>query len=223
MQDFSPQLEFIEEKYSHLKAHAEYLIIPPEREQIIDEFPDSAACELLASPDFYLDGFITAYAYYYVMRSTGSNHQFSEMIALRKPPRGMTDDIFFSGTPMLADQFRNQPEMMKRIEAARSMGYNPSPHDIYMPSLAKCVGDPDAWLSRTAGRSHIQKVLEQRGWGCNGHWEKSPRQVQPGPDKPLAEDVVRDTMRQTVADNPDLATLDRRELREQVIEKHGMK
>lgn len=97
----------------------------------------------------------------------GESALLAEMLAMQQAPRGMTEDVFFEGIGTLDKQFsgaEGQSQLQHIVGEARKRGYNPNYNDYYCPSLASCPGDPAAFVPRTGGRSHVKKVLEQKGW-----------------------------------------------------------
>ena len=97
----------------------------------------------------------------------GESVMLAEMLALRQAPRGMTEDIFFEGIGTLDNQFKGAEgaAQLDRITSeAQKHGYRPGYNDYYCGQLASFPGDPDAFVPRTGGRSHVKKVLEKKGW-----------------------------------------------------------
>jgi hypothetical protein len=154
--------------------------------------------------------------------------RFKEMLESRAPPRCMTDDVFFGGPGRrtLLDQFDgDEYGVNELVQAARKRGYNPSPFDTYVDTIADGLGDPEAFVS-TGGRGHIRRVCEKRGLGCRGAVNLEPR----APDRDyikepkvaLAEDIVQEEMTRMKKD-PKNASKKEGELRDQIISKHALK
>lgn len=213
---------FVSEKYPEFIGSLPHIVVPPTREDIIARFPETDGCETLSKEDAAFFGCFTRYSYFWCLMESGNTVNFANMICERQAARGMTDDVFFAGMPMLRDQFRTEEEMNRRIAAARAQGYNPSPYDIYMPGLADSVGDRKAFVSRTDGRRHVEKVLASKGMTISRDSGVICERQDPGPGVQLAEDAIAEKAAQLVATDPSAGKLKRQELRERVIEKHGM-
>ena len=166
---------------------------------------------------------MTAQEIYDAAIANGTSPRLAEMFACRKAPGANTDREFFVGQKQLCDQFT--PIMLdKYVKQARKAGYNPSPNDVYLGQLARFPGDPEAFVSPSGGRSQIKKVLEQRGWGCTGAVNVQRRDEAPDEKATgLASDLVEDFVKQEIAADPGKAFVDKRELREQIIDRHGSK
>lgn len=161
--------------------------------------------------------------FYESMRRKGQSHSIAEMCATRSAPRGMTDSVFFAGVGTLADQFRGEEQVLDHmVKVATRKGRRPSPNDYYQPGLARFVGDPEAFIPASGGRGHVQAVCEKRGWACEGSVKVKARQDAPK-KKRLANDIVEAAVNQRIAADPDQARVDRRELKAEVISKHGSK
>ena len=109
---------------------------------------------------------------------------------MQQAPRGMTDDVFFSGIGTLEKQFRggDGPSQLAYLTAeAERHGYRPNSNDYYCDSLAAFPGDPKAFISRSGGRAQAKKVLEERGWGTADGSAVSVKQRAPeeDPRKPV--------------------------------------
>ena len=146
----------------------------------------------------------------------------------RQFPRGIkakTDREYFRGRGSLADQFGgNEKTLLKRISAARKHGYNPSPNDVYEPSMARFPGDPQAFIGATGGRGQIKKYCERNNITTEGG-DSSVRHIgserpAPAPVK-LAGEVVEEIRQERILANPDLAHTDQMKMREEIIHTHG--
>ena len=204
---------------------ADLVVIPPDAEEAEQEFPELAGTELLRD-EYAMTSFgVTRLALYTRLRRQGQSHKFAELVAIQRPPRCMTDDVFFAGMPKLADQM-TPSQLQFYVARARSMGYNPGTNDVYHSGLARFPGDPEAFVSKAMGRGYIKKLCEQRGWACEGAVNVAARQPEkdalaPENCVPLAEDLVRHKACEMVKANPDLRTKSKSELRKMVIAKHG--
>jgi hypothetical protein len=146
------------------------------------------------------------------------------MIACQRGPGLVTDNAFFAGQPPLRDQFRDKRQLKKVLASARRHGYKPSPSDVYEPGLARFQGDPEAFVPRTGGRGYIKNLCHKRGWGCNGAVNVEPAEPRVDPHTTgtrLGEDLIQGHMREEIQRNPALKGK-KKELREKIIEKHGV-
>lgn len=205
--------------------HSDLLVCPPTPQEIAHDFPDADSDVVNRCREMF-EGPITRGAQYVFMRRSGETERWSATIALQQTARIMTDSVFFSGMPGWGDEAPNDRERANLVRLAKSQGYTPSAHDVYMPSLAARRGDPKAWIRPSHGRSYIRQLCKERGWGCDGavaleakptegdYLEKAPR---------LAEDIVQRNVREMIKKDPSLKKKKRQELREMVIDKHGEK
>ncbi len=108
-------------------------------------------------------------AHYEFCRSQGTGHMLAEMFAYAQPPQSDTDVEFLRGT-----------------QTARK----------YLSSLAEYPGDPRSYVT---GKADVQKVCEERGWGCTGKVNVKPRNDLPPPEHvAIGEDIVRDDVAKEV-------------------------
>ena len=148
--------------------------------------------------------------------------RMQEILESHSFPMGMTDDVFLSGVGTLAQQFKGDDEALQRVvQNAQAQGYTPSPNDFYCPGLAESVGDPKAFLRHGQGRGHVQQVLEERGMMQTADGTVKVVQREAPKKTRLAADIADAAGQQMVANDPSLAKLSKRELREAAIEKHG--
>lgn len=149
--------------------------------------------------------------------------RFAEMLALRSPPKAMTDREFFEGRGTLDKQFEGNQEALDRvIKPAMKRGYKPNPNDVYTPALAAYPGDPKAFVPATGGRGHIEKVIRDRGWSIEGAVNvKGERR--PVKRKRLGDDLVKEEVCNMVRENPDLRKVSKWDLAAEAIHKHGNK
>lgn len=161
--------------------------------------------------------------FYEVMRKRGESHRTAEMCAMRAPPRCSTDNVFAAGLGTLEQQFSDDPEGLQHVtKAAMKKGYKPNPNDIYLPTLANSVGDPEAFVPATGAQGHITKVLEKRNWSSRqGYVTRQAEQREPKPAVRLAPDLVAEEMRNQIKADPAKAKIDKRDLAAEIIHKHG--
>lgn len=156
----------------------------------------------------------------------GMTPNLAEMLALRKAPRVMTDAVFFEGRGTLDKQFGEKDELRQLdelIAAAKSHGYTPNPNDVYEDGLADFFGDPKAFVSPSGGMTHVRRVLEEKGVGCQGAFSLKSRPLDNEPEHcRLAPDLVAEQVEQMMQLDPELRfKADPRELAEEAISKHG--
>lgn len=201
------------------------ILSPPDGDELVSKWEDVDR-QLLGRCLEYIAQGVTRGAQYWMMRERGSNDKFAAMVALQAGPVLSTDDTFFQGQKPLYEQFGSQKHLDRYIKAAKKRGFTPSPNSTYFSSLARFPGDPEAFVTRAQGRSYIRKLCEQRGWACEGAVKVDHREPESDPlayenCKPLGEDLIRNREEQMIQKNPELKRADRRELREQILAKHG--
>lgn len=150
-------------------------------------------------------------AHYEYCRSQGTSHLLAEMFAYAQPPRSDSDTDFMRGTEN-GRQFQDRPEAGNEYRrVAESHGQN-TKGKRYLSSLAEFPGDPRAWVD---SKADVQKVCEERGWGCTGKVNvKMRNDVAPPEHVDIADDIIRDEVATEVA-----AGAHPREAREKVVEK----
>lgn len=159
----------------------------------------------------------------------GESPRLAEMLALRSPPRCMTDSVYFSDTGTLQKQFAGDESELNRLTAiAMANGYRPNQNDHYNSSIARFPGDPEAFVPATGGRGHIQRVLEQRGWSCEGAVNVKGRQPESDPHETpvtsLGSDLTREAISEMVANDPDLPRkATKQDLIDEAHSKYGFK
>ena len=213
----------IPEEYKELP---DLLFSPPDRLELQDEFGDVSPELLDRCLELLQNGVATRGAHYWMMRKGGSSDKFAAMIALQEGPGLSTDDTFFQGQKPLYDQFGSQKHLDRYIKAAKRHGFTPSPNATYFSSLARFPGDPEAFVTRAQGRSYIRKLCEKRGWACEGAVNVEHREPESDPldkknCKALGEDIISRRASQMAMENPKYKSMNRNELREAIISKHG--
>ena len=205
---------------------ADMLICPPSEKELLEVRPE-ASWDIKEIYGWRGSGsvglFIQGTAIYEKARRQGSTHAMAAMVASQKAPKALTDREFFSGTGTLGQQFE-QRYVDDIVYAARQKGYNPSPNDVYMRTLAREPGDPEAFVPPTGGRNHIRRVCESRGLPCEGAVN-----VKAGPQKEvkikrLGDDIVNRIYHSSK--DPDILAAKKdgkREAREAIISKYGNK
>lgn len=215
------------EKHPEWHGCPDLIVSPPSAEEIKEYYPD-CDFEVLDKCEQLTRYGVTRGAIYMRLRSEGQNHKWSAMCALQKGPVLSTDDTFFQGAKPLYDQFGSQKHLDGYLKASARHGFVPDKNAVYFPNLARFKGDPEAYVTRAQGRAYIRNLLEKRGWSAEGGVNVKGRGPESDPLDPknckaLGEDIIRDRMGMMIAKNPDLKKVDRRELRQQIIDKHGAK
>lgn len=96
--------------------------------------------------------------------SAGSQEKLREMLATGVTPSLMTDAVFLQGH-CNGSQFAESTRIGDHYAGeAKKAGVNVK-GKIYLSGLAAFPGDPRAWVS---DRGDVQKVCEERNFGCKG-------------------------------------------------------
>lgn len=86
----------------------------------------------------------------------------------RQFPGLNTDTTFLANRGTLESQFDDEHDLQAVVQAAKKKGYKPKHTDVYLSSLAREPGDPQAFVNGGDAKGHIRKVCEERGVGCSG-------------------------------------------------------
>lgn len=143
----------------------------------------------------------------------GCSRRMAELLAHRRCPALNTDKMFFARHGALGDELH--PEYLKGVvKDARRHGYHPTPGDVYMPGLAQFRGDPAAFVSRSTGaKARIKAYMDDIERGPDSDPLANPT---------LADDIVMEKIDEMAANDPGLLQRrDVRDVREEVLEKHG--
>lgn len=137
-------------------------------------------------------------------------------------PAVKTAATFEAGRGSLLDQLHgDQHHADAAMRNARLAGGNPSAGDIYMPTLARFCGDPEAFIPTGGGEQYVKKLLRKRRWD-NG--ELSVKHDRPPRQRvALAPDLVEQQRQKLLKREPSLAVKDQGELRHEIIKRHGRK
>lgn len=130
----------------------------------------------------------------------GTSPKLAEMFALGIPPMSNSDREYLEGR-CNGNQFESQPwvgDLYRRRAADAGVSTTGM---VYEPQLADYPGDPSAWVS---GRGDVQRVCEERGWGCRGAVTTKRREEAPGPEIDVADDIVEETVVRRVEKDPSL-------------------
>lgn len=117
-----------------------------------------------------------------------------EMFATGRAPRGVTDDTRFAGFSKVGGaQFGSDEIREAYMQPAREAGVDVTGKQ-YFSELAAYPGDPEAWVD---SQGDMRRLLEKRGWGCDGDLKVKAKNGD-GPPKGvgLADDIVDDLVEQ---------------------------
>lgn len=155
--------------------------------------------------------------HYFKCRKNGCSHKLAEMLAIGQPPGSNTDKEFLEGREN-GRQFQDTPELGDHYaRVARAHGQSTT-GKVYLSGLAEFPGDPRAWVS---GRGDVQRVVEERGWGCEGAVHIKPTWVAEPSGGGIAKELVDDELRSVLERVPDPAHVDIQDLREQIVERRA--
>jgi hypothetical protein len=159
-------------------------------------------------------------AAYERIRSEGGSHNLAEMLALGQPPNIKGTDSGFLKGHCNGSQFEKTPSIGNHyLEEAKRHGIDVK-GKVYLSQLATFPGDPRAWV---ADQHDVQKVCEERGWGCEGavNVKSVPLIEPPAPPPAVAPDIVDGKVAEILQTVPavDRPRVDIQDLREQVVDK----
>jgi len=150
--------------------------------------------------------------------------RMDEMLSSRKVPQVRTDSQFLSNHGTLDKQFEGDDRQLKAVtDTAKKHGYNPSPNDTYIPTLARFPGDPLAFVPAGSPKSHIKKVCEATDRACEGDVSVERERKKPKETVRLAEDLVQEEAAMRIMENPEEALKPKEQLRNEILDKHGAK
>jgi len=143
--------------------------------------------------------------------------RLEEMLEARQPPGSNTDREFmmasengrqFQDTPSIGDAYRRIAEPHGQNVTGKK----------YLSSLARFPGDPEAWVS---GKGDLERIVDERGWGCEGAVNRPVRNLQETPEVGVDPDLLDQEVAGIVESLPegDRAGVDTQDLREQVYER----
>lgn len=160
------------------------------------------------------------------MVADGQSVKMAEMLATRKAPSlGITDQTYMRNKPhSLLEQFGGSEIVLNAWNTAyRAKTGEDIPSDAFIfRGLANGIGDPAAVLSHKNSLADIQRVMRERNVRVEGDWEIEPVSAPPVVQETrMAPDLVQEYVDDYIAEDPSLATKDRRELEEMVIDKHS--
>jgi hypothetical protein len=156
----------------------------------------------------------------------GESVKMAEMLVTRRPPSlGITDQTYqknkkgdllsqFDGSQIVLDAWNR--------EYKRRTGEDIPSDAVIFRGLANGTGDPAAVMTHKHSLADIKRVMKERNVPVEGDWEIVPESRPPVVQAVrMAPDLVDNYVREYIAENPDLANTDRREIEEMVIDNHS--
>lgn len=132
-------------------------------------------------------------AHYDQCIAEGCSPRLAEMLALASPPQIRTDATFQAKAngALGGGQFSAQTREHMLAQAAAA-GVS-TDGKVYEPRIARFPGDPQAWVS---GPSETKKVIEGRGWSCDGDIKVAGPEREPVKEVPIAQDLIEERVEQ---------------------------
>jgi hypothetical protein len=153
----------------------------PRVRQLIDRLVDSPNGRPSEAPDELveltnqMDGHQRSLHYFYWdLRINRCSARLAEMLALQSPPMSSSDREFLEGKVDNGHLFGGGPlaeDMGERYKKVAEAGGQNVKGKVYIGGLARVPGDPEAWVS---DRGDVKRVIEARGWKCQGAVEVNP-------------------------------------------------
>jgi hypothetical protein len=137
----------------------------------------------------------TQKAEYLKLRAAGESHNIASMIATCKAPALSTDDTFMAGRRE-GQVFRNCPALHAHHQALADRAGISTHGKTYLSGIAAYPGDPRAWVS---GKSDVLAVARERNLSVEGCVSHKGHAVDPGEDKPIADDILAESAKAFVA------------------------
>jgi hypothetical protein len=122
--------------------------------------------------------------------------RLEEVFRTREFPGIQDDTTFMAGRGTLEDQLGAEQAEFVAKEAMKQ-GYKPSPNDVYLPGIADCVGDKNAFVKQDGAKGHVRKVCEDNGWRCEGSVKVNPvkrEEGDPGFTRPTEADCKLESL-----------------------------
>lgn len=147
----------------------------------------------------------------------GTSHMLAEMFALSQPPNGVSDQTYMRGH-CSGSQFEKSPHMGNYYKHITEQHGGNTVGKRYVSGLARFPGDPEAWIT---GRDDVKRLVEKRGWGCEGTVNVKAREAL-NPSEPkteVAEDLLNKYTQHVAEGLPDPERIDMADLKAQVKER----
>jgi hypothetical protein len=158
----------VSESYDQAKRLARELYDAP----AVDEGMPARLLGLIGELDEAEAAYVLAYM---ESREAGNSHNLAEMFVTGQGPALLTDAVFLEGH-CNGNQFTGQERAADKLRAVAEGHGQSVTGKVYVGGLARFPGDPEAWVS---GRSDVERVLRQRGWGSEGAVNVSARGLPP--------------------------------------------
>lgn len=157
-----------------------------------------------------------------------ASDRFAEMLRSRQAPGAKTGCTLTSGCGTLAQQFEKGAEGQLKglIKHARANGYEPKTHDVYMDSLARFCGDPQAFVPQSDPMGHIKRVCSEWDVDCfekDGTPIHRRQRFDPVEEVDIAPDIVESLIVQEEIAQPEVKRIPREKRRAAVKERHTWK
>ncbi len=165
----------------------------------------------------------TIMQFYLERIAAGVTPKLAEALAMQQAPGiGITTAVFLQdqrrhGTSIL-DQYKGDHRQVEELRRGLARnGYKLKADDQYIATAARpgMSSDPLAIVNETQDFESLQKRNAER----QAREQEQPAEVK----QRLAPRIVERIRQQRIKQNPDLARTDQRELREEIISKHGTK
>jgi len=144
----------------------------------------------------------------------GTSPTLALMFAEGRGPSIKTDATFLQGQ---WNQFEKTAWLGDRYKKVADEAGVDITGKLYLSQLAAYPGDPRAWVS---GRGDVQRVCEERGWGCSGDVSvKAQEPISEPASIGIADDIVDRKVGEILATVEAPEQVDVQDLREQVKDK----
>lgn len=154
----------------------------------------------------------------------GESKRMAEMLALRQAPGLSGTDTAFFACGTLDKQIKDPARLQILKENARREGIQLTGNEVYQSALCRdgYPLDPRACIAQSEGRGRIKRMCEESGSGCEGSVVVKARQLEQERKAKyrLNPRIVKQKLRQALK-NPENARYTKRELVEQIVDKHG--
>ena len=141
---------------------------------------------------------------------------------------GITDTVYIQdqnrhGRSIL-DRHNGDARAVERLRKALAKnGYSLKSDDHYIPTAGLPFGDPRAIVNHTQGLGDLRRHLEKNQRTVEGEVSVKGEAREIKKKHRLNPVIVERIRQREIAQNPDLAHKNQRELRESIIDKHGSK
>lgn len=139
--------------------------------------------------------------------ANGCSERLAEMLALGRPPQIRTEATFQAKDGGLGGAQFSDAVREHYLGAARAAGVS-TEGKVYDSRLAAFPGDPEAWI---ANQDDARRLLERRGWSCDGDITVRGPDVEPKAGPAVAEDIVAGEVAERLEADPGARPEDVRE------------